>query len=49
VVEDQLEGEEEEEGEWEDLVIGSVFKCDVPVGTCYDTFVILVIWFLLDL
>jgi hypothetical protein len=39
-------GEEEGEG---DLVIGSAFKCDVLVVTCYGTFVTLVIWFLLDL
>jgi hypothetical protein len=47
VVEDQLQGEEEgdavgeEEGE-RDLVLGSAFKCDVLVVTCYDTFVTLV-------
>jgi hypothetical protein len=54
VVEDQLHGEEEgdaigeEEGDG-DLVLGSVFKCDVSVVRCYGTFVTLVIWFLLDL
>jgi hypothetical protein len=54
VVEDQLHGEEEgdavgeEEGDG-DLVLGSAFKCDVSVVRCYDTFVTLVIWFLLDL
>jgi hypothetical protein len=52
VVKDQLQGEEEgdaareEEG---DLVIGSAFKCDVLVVTCYGTFVTFVTWFLLDL
>jgi hypothetical protein len=52
VVKDQLQGEEEgdaareEEG---DLVIGSAFKCDVLVVTCYGTFVTFVTWLLLDL
>jgi hypothetical protein len=43
VVEDQLQGDAvgEEEGE-RDLVLGSAFKCDVLVVTCYDTFVTLV-------
>jgi hypothetical protein len=40
VVEGQLEGEEKEEG---DFILGSAFKCDVSVVTCYGTFVTLVI------
>jgi hypothetical protein len=40
----QLKGEDEgdEVGEG-DLVLGSAFKCDVLVLTCYGTFVTLVI------